>query len=120
MIGDQVDESIYVFHVKISNPDGRIGFNVGAVPIVGTAGEDRSNAVMKAYTKAERRATLAFAGLGIPDESEVSSIRNVVQEETGGEGQPNVHTPKAIEAEVTRTEPLPRAALNKPPVKVRP
>lgn len=121
-IGEQIDESIYVFHVKITDPKtNRVGFNVGAVPIVGTAGEDRSNAVMKAWTKAERRATLAFAGLGIPDESEISSIRNVVQEDEGGEGQPRIHTPKVIEAEVTKTAPLPRAnALNKPPVKVHP
>ncbi len=116
-IGEAIDDSIYVFHVKISNQEGRVGYNVGAVPIVGTAGEDRSNAVMKAWTKAERRATLAFAGLGIPDESEVSSIKNVVQDE-GGEGQPRVVPPPAIEAEVIRT-PLPRANA-KPPIKVHP
>lgn len=119
MIGDTPDETIYVFHVKISNKDGsRVGFNVGAVPIVGTDGDDRSNAIMRAWTKAERRATLAFTGLGFPDESEVSSIKGVVQEK-GGEGRPQMHTPKAIEAEVVRA-PLPRATPSKPPVKVQP
>ena len=118
MIGETVDDTIYVFHVKITNPDGRVGFPLGAVPIVGTAGEDRSTAGMKAYTKAERRATLAFTGLGFPDESEIAGIKNV-QQETGGVGQPHIVPPKAIEAEVTKTT-LPRATPAKPPVVVRP
>jgi hypothetical protein len=120
MIGDTADETIYVFHVKITDPETkRTGFNVGAVPIVGTAGEDRSNAVMKAWTKAERRATLAFSGLGFPDESEVQSIKGV--EEVGGAGQPKVHAPKAIETTAAPvTAPLPRATPSKPPVKVHP
>jgi hypothetical protein len=116
MIGDTPDETIYVFHVRISNSEGRAGFNVGAVPIVGTDGDDRSNAIMKAYTKAERRATLAFSGMGFPDESEISSIK-AVEQEKGGEGKPQMHMPKAIEAEV-RSAPLPRATPDKPPVKV--
>lgn len=116
MIGDQVDDTIYVFHVKVFNEEGRVGFNVGAVPIVGTAGEDRSNAVMKCFTKAERRAILAFSGTGFPDESEVSGIKGV-QQDSGGEGKPRITPPKAIEAEVV-TAPLPRATPAKPPVKV--
>lgn len=116
MIGDQVDDTIYVFHVKVFNADGRVGFNIGAVPLAGTAGEERSNAVMKCFTKAERRAILAFSGTGFPDESEVSGIRGI-QQDSGGEGEPRVTAPKAIEAEVV-TAPLPRATPAKPPVKV--
>lgn len=118
MIGDQVDDSIYCFHVKVKNNEGRIGFNIGAVPLAGTAGEDRSNAIMKCFTKAERRAILAFSGTGFPDESEVSGIKGVQQDQgSGGEGQPRITPPKAIEAEVV-TAPLPRATPAKPPVTV--
>jgi len=37
--------------------------------------EEVSNAIMKAETKAKRRAVLDLVGLGIPDESEVATIR---------------------------------------------
>lgn len=38
--------------------------------------DEASNAVMKAETKAKRRAVLDLVGLGIPDESEVATIRD--------------------------------------------
>lgn len=38
-------------------------------------GEALANAHMKVVTKAKRRATLAFAGLGIPDESELDTVK---------------------------------------------
>jgi hypothetical protein len=45
-----------------------------AVPIAGLRGEARANAMMKAETKAKRRATLAICGLGMLDESEMSGL----------------------------------------------
>jgi len=46
----------------------------GIVNIRGLAGEALANAMMKAETKAKRRVTLSLSGLGMIDESEVSSI----------------------------------------------
>jgi hypothetical protein len=48
--------------------------SIGAVPIGGLRGEARANAMMKAETKAKRRVTLAICGLGMLDETEVSSL----------------------------------------------
>lgn len=39
------------------------------------AGKDYANAIMKAETKAKRRAALSICGLGIPDESEVQEMK---------------------------------------------
>jgi hypothetical protein len=47
--------------------------DVGAVWLGDTSGENRANAVMRAITKAKRRATLSVCGLGVMDESEVGS-----------------------------------------------
>lgn len=51
--------------------------STGAVSIKGLAGEALANAMMKAETKAKRRSTLDLVGLGILDETEVSSIKGV-------------------------------------------
>lgn len=54
--------------------DGRASDDVGAVGIKGLAGETLANALMKAVTKAKRRAVLSCVGLGLLDESEVDTI----------------------------------------------
>lgn len=51
--------------------------SIGAVPIENVKGEARSNAMMKAETKAKRRVTLSICGLGMLDEIEVASIPGV-------------------------------------------
>lgn len=48
--------------------------SIGAVPIDNLKGEGLCNAMMKAETKAKRRATLDLLGLGILDESETDTI----------------------------------------------
>ena len=48
--------------------------STGAVPIAGLKGEEFANALMKAETKAKRRATLSICGLGVLDETEVETI----------------------------------------------
>lgn len=48
--------------------------SIGAVPIEGLKGEARSNAMMKAETKAKRRVTLSICGLGMLDETEIDSV----------------------------------------------
>lgn len=68
-----VDHSVYIVVVKATMGK-REETECGASPMEGVTGESRSNAIMKAHTKAKRRATLSICGLGIPDESELDSI----------------------------------------------
>jgi hypothetical protein len=53
---------------------GRTDSALGSVPIENLKGDNRSNAMMKAETKAKRRLTLSLAGLGWLDEVEVGSV----------------------------------------------
>ena len=71
-------ESVGVYQVtsKASLPDGRCTESIGAVNITGLKGEAYANAIMKAETKAKRRATLDLLGLGVLDESEAETIPN--------------------------------------------
>ncbi|WP_294348013.1 hypothetical protein [Prosthecochloris sp.] len=64
-----------VLSVTISITDGtRTDYEEGAVYVGGLQGEALANARMKALTKAKRRATLSFCGLGMLDETEVETI----------------------------------------------
>lgn len=67
-------EDVYVVTVQASLPNGRTEDAIGAVPLGGLKGEALANALMKAETKAKRRATLAILGLGMLDESELETI----------------------------------------------
>lgn len=71
-------EAVGVYQVtsKASLPDGRCTESIGAVNIAGLKGEAYANAIMKAETKAKRRATLDLLGLGVLDELETESIPN--------------------------------------------
>jgi hypothetical protein len=74
-LGDEIRKDVYVVKVK-GDRQGRTQVNIGAVSIDGLGGPDLANAVMKAHTKASRRVTLDLCGLGMPDETELSTIRN--------------------------------------------
>lgn len=80
-------EDIYVVTAQASLPDGRMDESIGAVPIANLKGEALANALMKAETKAKRRATLCIVGLSFSDETEVDSIPNAqrvhINTETG-------------------------------------
>jgi len=67
-------EGIYSVTVKVQNGEGRTDMDIGSVNIAGKKGDDRANAIMKASTKAKRRATLSICGLGLLDETEVETI----------------------------------------------
>jgi hypothetical protein len=92
-----LDLGVYRVEVEASTPDGRADFASGIVAIEKEGGEwqtsqggkryfakngqyeamrgvDLANAMMKAETKAKRRATLSIAGLGWMDESEVGDV----------------------------------------------
>ena len=70
--------------VFVRDPSGRTDADVGVVPTsfyhfkrretITLSGADLANARMKAVTKAKRRATLSFCGLGMLDETEVADI----------------------------------------------
>lgn len=65
-------EGVYIVTVKAKNGNGRTDMAKGAVNITGLKAEALANAMMKAETKAKRRATLSLCGLGLMDELEVS------------------------------------------------
>jgi hypothetical protein len=74
IVAREVVEGCYVVTAKASDSEGRTDESIGAVPIDKIQGEPRANAMMKAETKAKRRVTLSFCGLGMLDETEVESI----------------------------------------------
>jgi hypothetical protein len=77
-------------------PDGREDESTGAVYVEPLKGENLANALMKAETKAKRRATLSICGLGFLDETEVESIP---QQDKAKEVQ-TVINPKVSESSV--------------------
>jgi hypothetical protein len=75
-VEDKVIEGVYIVTAYARDHAGREDSEIGAVPIDGLKGEFRSNAMMKAHTKAKRRVTLSICGLGMLDETEVESLPN--------------------------------------------
>ncbi len=71
---ETLPEGVHVVTANVSAKDGRRDEDIGAVTIKGLQGESLSNALMKATTKAKRRATLSICGLSFVDESEIESI----------------------------------------------
>ena len=106
MIGES-----YVVTACATMPDGRTDESTGAVWMQGLKGDNHSNALMKAETKAKRRATLSIAGLGMLDDSEADSIRGaetgVVDIETGELMDAPAAAPKAAPARKPRVAPVP-------------
>lgn len=72
-------EGVFTVTVKLQNGDGRTDMDMGSVTIAGLKGDARANAIMKAATKAKRRATLSMCGLGMLDETEVETIPDSVK-----------------------------------------
>lgn len=66
---------VYQVTAKACLPNGRCTESIGAVNIVNLKGDAYANAIMKAETKAKRRATLDLLGLGVLDETEVQDIK---------------------------------------------
>jgi hypothetical protein len=68
-------EGVYIVTAKVRNGGGRTDMGKGAVSIKGLQGEALANALMKAETKAKRRATLSICGLGMLDETEAEDVQ---------------------------------------------
>lgn len=69
-----IDGDCYNVIARATDSSGRTDESTGSVSFNNLKGDARSNAIMKAETKAKRRVTLSICGLGMLDESEVSSI----------------------------------------------
>lgn len=69
----KIENGVYIVTAR-AEADGRCDESTGAVNVDGLKGDALANAIMKTETKAKRRATLSFAGLGMLDETEVESI----------------------------------------------
>lgn len=83
---NDVDLGLYTVIAHVRAADGREDEASGVVNVKGMAGNFLANAIMKAETKAKRRATLSLVGLGFLDESEVADLggdANAVDVETG-------------------------------------
>lgn len=94
IVGKQYDKDLLTVHVRASSADGRKDEDFGSVSMIypdtyrakngdvvkhpragqPLQGEDRANTILKAVTKAKRRATLSICGLGFLDETEVEDI----------------------------------------------
>lgn len=61
---------------KATDGSGKTDIATGVLSVAGLGGENLSNAIMKAESKAKRRVTLSICGLGILDELETDALRN--------------------------------------------
>ncbi|MDO8671260.1 MAG: hypothetical protein Q7O66_07485, partial [Dehalococcoidia bacterium] len=75
MVKTERVEDIYMVWAEATDTTGRAVTNVGAVTVGNLKGDALANAMMKALTKAYRRTTLSFVGLGWLDETEIETIR---------------------------------------------
>lgn len=119
-IGDVKRDDVYMIRVRISNPEGRCEEHFGCVSINGLVGDELANAIMKCSTKAARRGTIAFCGLGMLDESEVgfasASAPDPAPTVVNGNGPSDQPAPKPVlQPKLLVAKPFPAA---QPPAKV--
>ena len=67
-------DDLFVVHARVKGADGRSTDNIGATTIGNLKGDALANAMLKAVTKAQRRAIFAHEGLGMLDETEIETI----------------------------------------------
>jgi hypothetical protein len=68
-------DGLLTVHVRVKDREGREDEDFGVVSLPDSMkGDTRANAIMKAITKAKRRATLSLCGLGMLDETEIETI----------------------------------------------
>lgn len=89
---------LYVVRARATTPAGRTDEAIGAVSVIGLKGDALANAIMKAETKAKRRVTLSICGMGLLDESEVSSIPSARPVQVDAETGEIVEPPPAQQA----------------------
>lgn len=72
----QMTEKVIIATAKVRDYQNKTDIATGVVPMP-TSSTDLANAIMKAETKAKRRATLSICGLGILDESEIEDMKQM-------------------------------------------
>lgn len=77
----QTINEIFIVYARAIDKDGRFEDSSGAVPIATLKGDSLANALMKAETKAKRRATLSLLGLSMMDETEIDTVPNAERAE---------------------------------------
>ena len=97
IVSQGVQGELYVVQARCKGGDGRETDDLGAVSIKGKSGDDLCNAMMKAATKAKRRAILTHCGLGMLDESELETVRNGWGQSGSREAQQAVAAEKLAE-----------------------
>ena len=100
-------EDIYVVTVEVKDKSGRIDVDMGFAKVAGMKGDMLGNAMLKAVTKAKRRATLSMCGLGMLDEDEVATIQD---DKGSGKGKKAFYAPELkgtdkLEATLSKSEP---------------
>jgi len=77
VVEQKLYDDLLVVHVRATMKSGKVvreDEDFGAVSLAGLKGEARANGIMKAVTKAKRRATLSICGLGFLDETEAQDV----------------------------------------------
>lgn len=69
------DGEMYIVQARATTSSGRYADDLGVVDLGDERSLTRPNAMMKAATKAKRRAIIAVCGIGLLDESEVDGLR---------------------------------------------
>lgn len=114
MIGGTTRDDVFLVRQRATlvREDGKIQSyeDCGAASILNLSGEDLSNAIMKAYTKASRRVTLGIKGLGMPDVSEISDIVDAQVVE-----KPQLTEPRTISVTPSPPPEMPESKASTPP-----
>ena len=90
-------DGVFIVTVKVRDKHGRTDMSTGAVNIANLKADALCNAMMKAETKAKRRATLCICGLGLLDESEIDTTPDKAKA-APKDVTPKRQAPKAVEA----------------------
>ena len=114
-VDEKVADGLMEVTYRASTEDGRQVDDIGVVSIKGLVGNNLANAKMKAHTKAMRRVTFAFLGLGILDETEIGTIKGATKSEPDFESETIVNeVPVVQDAEASDTlisEPVPEGDM---------
>lgn len=77
------ENELMIVRARVTAPDGRSNEAMGVVDLKGMSGKFRANAMMRAETKAKRRAIMSMCGLSFIDETEVEDVPRVVTSDAG-------------------------------------
>ena len=91
--GSEDFEGVRIITYRATDPTGRFVDATGVVSIAGLKGDNLANALMKAETKASRRATLRLVGLGWLDETETETIKGAMRVDVSNDGEIVNETP---------------------------